>query len=349
MATNHLQITGMAPLLYAWLAVVSNTLSVNGAGTTAIALPERSVEVSLSPNCTCAQFCNSTCAATNVGSPETVIMYRLTPLNVTELAEKDTGDAAGDLGFLLMTLQKLVTCTPEQANTDECFLAFEPTIRQYFVETNGKYGPFMRCNPLQFPGNTDMMHVDTRSWGCFPWHGHPPTPWVPSSRSTSCPDMQYCPELMNKTVGRDPAMHHAFDPSRPNLATYFGGLWYSVPSQGKCPEGTAPGQSCSWRLQPGKTGKVVNASCMAKRIMVPIELNGKPCYDECPQPLDRTSDCYFGCLDKAVFGSTAHGVTIPPVNKFTVIDLWNKAFASETPSTGGCPNIEDAYAMRDQE
>jgi hypothetical protein len=192
----------------------------------------------------------------------------------------------------------------------------------------------MRCNPLQFPGNTDMMHVDTRSWGCFPWRksivhslslppqyrqcshnpavltlthpvhpphrtdGHPPTPWVPSSRSTSCPDMQYCPELMNKTVGRDPAMHHAFDPSRPNLATYFGGLWYSVPSQGKCPEGTAPGQSCSWRLQPGKTGKVVNASCMAKRIMVPIELNGKPCYDECPQPLDRTSDCYFGCLDK---------------------------------------------------
>jgi hypothetical protein len=64
-----------------------------------------------------------------------VCRYRLTPLNVTELAEKDTGDAAGDLGFLLMTLQKLVTCTPEQANTDECFLAFEPTIRQYFVET----------------------------------------------------------------------------------------------------------------------------------------------------------------------------------------------------------------------
>ena len=39
------------------------------------------------------------------------------------------------------------------------------------VKVDGAWGPFMRCNPLPFPGFTDMLHVDTRHWGCFPWHG----------------------------------------------------------------------------------------------------------------------------------------------------------------------------------
>ena len=71
--------------------------------------------------------------------------YRLTPHNVSGVIEKDTGDAAGDLGFYLMTLRKLATCSPSQANTDECFLALEPVIRQFIVETDG------RCKDLDTP------------------------------------------------------------------------------------------------------------------------------------------------------------------------------------------------------
>ena len=40
------------------------------------------------------------------------------------------------------------------------------------------------------------------------------TPWVQVNRSTSCADGFYCPTLMNASVGRDPAMHHVFDPVR---------------------------------------------------------------------------------------------------------------------------------------
>ena len=90
-------------------------------------------------------------------------------------------------------------------------------MRRFSVEVDGKWGPYMRCNPLQFPGNLDVEHVDTRAWGCFPWHGYPPTPWEVANHSTSCPDMVYCPELMNQSVGRDPAMHHAYDPAHPKV------------------------------------------------------------------------------------------------------------------------------------
>ena len=30
---------------------------------------------------------------------------------------------------------------------------------------------------------------------------------------------------MNASVGRDPAMHHAYDPAHPNIASYFSGEW----------------------------------------------------------------------------------------------------------------------------
>jgi hypothetical protein len=98
-------------------------------------------------------------------------MYRLTPHNVTTLADKDTGDAGGDIGFFFYKLKDIMQCEPAQMNTDECFLANNPVLRRFTVVVDGKYGPFMRCNPLQFPGNADRAHVDTRAWGCFPWHG----------------------------------------------------------------------------------------------------------------------------------------------------------------------------------
>ena len=73
----------------------------------------------------------------------------------------------------------------------------------------------------------NLRLVDTRRWGCYPWHGHGPTPWNPAGPhgSDSCLDGAYCGALMNASVGRDPAMHHAYDPAHPNIASYFSGEW----------------------------------------------------------------------------------------------------------------------------
>ena len=104
------------------------------------------LSAALDPSCSCASFCNGTCAATNAGKPEQLTMYRLTPGNVTELEDKDTGGSAGDMGFVFQKLRAFSRCSPEQANTVECFLTLNPVIKQFFVDVDGKYGPFM-CVP----------------------------------------------------------------------------------------------------------------------------------------------------------------------------------------------------------
>ena len=216
-------------------------------------------------------------------------MYRLTPGNVTGLADKDTGGSAGDLGFVFQRLSTLARCKAGSADEGTCFLAFEPVVKQFFVDVDGKYGPFMRCNPMQFAEfKTHSELVDTTRWSCYPWHGRGPTPWVPDSTS-SCADKAYCGALMNASVGRDPAMHHAFDPEHPNIAQYFQGEWYSLHHDGQCPAGgRAPGDgkkpSCSWRETPGKVGKTVNVSCLLDHVLPLVEKNGAACFSQCPQP-----------------------------------------------------------------
>jgi hypothetical protein len=109
-------------------------------------------------------------------------------------------------------------------------MTLNPVIKQFYVDVDGKYGPFMHCNPLPFPEHQSSRSlVDTRHCGCFPWHGYAPALWVPN-RVNSCADGAYCPALMNASIDRDPAMHHAFDPQRSNIAEYFGREWYSMPA-----------------------------------------------------------------------------------------------------------------------
>lgn len=119
---------------------------------------------------------------------------------------------------------------------------------------------------LENPDESNL--VDTKRWGCYPWHGRGPTPWNPAGGhgSSSCADNAYCGARMNASVGRDPAMHHAYDPQHPNIAAYFSGEWYSMHHDGECPAGRTPGDgktpSCSWQLTPGKVGKTINVTCL---------------------------------------------------------------------------------------
>jgi hypothetical protein len=54
------------------------------------------------PACTCAGFCAGKCSLpTPAGPPETLTVFRLTPANVTDLVNKDTGNAEGDAFFTL--------------------------------------------------------------------------------------------------------------------------------------------------------------------------------------------------------------------------------------------------------
>jgi hypothetical protein len=222
------------------------------------------------------------------------------------------------------------------------------------LEVDGKWGPFFRCNPLPFYNPTDGQHIDTKHWGCFPWHGRAPTPWINSQQSgSSCLDNAYCPALMNLSVGRDPAQHHAYVPGSRNLGTYFGGEWYSTTSQGQCKAGRSPGDgkepSCSWRVAPGTATKTINATCMDSHLMPLVEANGKACFAALPQPIDRDSMGYVRCVDDAITGcgtpaanftcnkKGGASIAIQPLERAPMIAAWEKAFAD--PADGGCPNV----------
>lgn len=312
----------------------------------------------LSPNCTCSQFCAKTCAASTGTTVATETVYRLTPNNVTGIADKDSGTAAGDLGFYLHRYSAIAKCKPPMdANTNECFLAYEPVIRRFEIEWDQAWGPYFRCNPMPFPTNDAL--VDTLHWGCYPWHGRGPTPWVPpthgSGSSTSCPTGTYCPALMNTSVGRDPAQHGAYDKKHPNLARYFGGHWFSTPAQAECTgdDDRKPGDGksphCSWRLSPtAKPLKAVNATCMDARLFPVIQNNGQKCFATLPHPLNSTSDGYVKCIDSAVMGCGGDlpttcafdvAATIKPIAVASIVGIWETAFTSDDVTKGGCPAV----------
>ena len=79
--------------------------------------------------------------------PENVTVFRITPANVTGLAQKDTGNAGGDAGFYAgMMLIHLSQCEPPYTSWG-CFLAENPVVTKFTLETDGVYGPYLKCTP----------------------------------------------------------------------------------------------------------------------------------------------------------------------------------------------------------
>eukprot|EP00729_Bicosta_minor_P030789 gene30789-19394_t len=89
-------------------------------------------------------------------------VYRMTPWNVTDVADHDTGDIAGDMGFLLSNYLNAGACQTPPLNTQNCFLFDKPLVAAFPVEVDGNYGPYLMCNPAQVADGT----VNTSDWQC---------------------------------------------------------------------------------------------------------------------------------------------------------------------------------------
>ena len=121
----------MAPLVLVLLLHAS--AHAFGAATTCPTNPSKNRGANASAE-HCALFCNGTCPYHPDWSPmrpENLTVYRLTPANVTGLAQRDTGDAGGDAGFYAgMMLVHLESCEPPYTSWG-CFLANQPVITKY--------------------------------------------------------------------------------------------------------------------------------------------------------------------------------------------------------------------------
>jgi hypothetical protein len=136
---------------------------------------------------------------------------------------------------------------------------------------------------------------------------------------------------VHTTVGRQ-NLSTAYGPSHGGGGkygpSYKGGLWYSNPAAGQCKEGEAVGDNgCTWRVV--GIQKAMNATCMYNNIDAYVEVSDATCFGACPQPKNVTSECYLKCYSDATNRMTEAEITVP----------WDKAFASDDVTKGGCPSI----------
>lgn len=290
------------------------------------------------PSCDCAGFCAGSCSLpTAADLPSLLTLYRLTPTNVTDLANKDTGDAEGDAFFTLDEYDLPMRCINGSGTQARgCFLDVTDIYMQFEVAVDGKYGPYGHCNPPE--QNSLEGNFSCRGMG----RGRP--------RNTS----QYCAcERTNHTVGRQRVSMQfgGWGGFVGNLSHLLDGYWFSTPAQGECGEGVNPtgNGACTWK--PQRVKKVVNATCVQRRVYAAIEGRAPACFSACakasgpshgadPAGLpDRRTPCVNSCFQNAVLGGGTGATMLAPIRKEEVLAPWNKAFESDdpAPSVGGCP------------
>lgn len=120
------------------------------------------------------------------------------------------------------------------------------------------------------------------------------------------------------------------------------GFWFSTPLEGECLPGqpvgsqTAAGVPCTWRVV--ETKKYANASCIDGQVDIAVEAAGKVCFDRCPQPLDKVSDCYLVCYLNTLVGDPAYNLTKLAPELF--VGPWVQGFTEDDPAKGGCPRVQ---------
>jgi|EP01044_Picomonas_judraskeda_P020115 hypothetical protein len=187
----------------------------------------------------CLSFCSGECdfnSANDTGTAQQISLYRVTPRNVTDLANKNTGDPPGDIGFYLSRMELVQQCARDP-NSRGCFLAGDNVFAEFLVEVDGRFGPYQMCNPVMFPnagGATDTRDFECSADcltppDCSPHH-HNGTGW---HGGINC----FC-ERANRTVGRESRSGHGYHPgggSQP-LPPQCGYSWNSLPG-GRCVTG----------------------------------------------------------------------------------------------------------------
>ena len=131
---------------------------------------------------------------------------------------------------------------------------------------------------------------------------------------------------------------------RPNprlISSKLGGSWFSTPAAGECSAGAVPGDGsgCTWRVVQLK--KAANYSCVQGHVAAAVMRHNPGCFAACPDgarsdPPDP-SDCWLKCFFNTFLGNRTTGDS--PMQAQPLLDAWQKSFASEDESAGGCTRL----------
>ena len=161
-------------------------------------------------------------------------------------------------------------------------------------------------------------------------------------------DMGFLEVLRNATcpLYREPeadsnATWQGWKPNTRMLAERLNGHWFSTTSTGRCRGAARPGDAspCTWR--PVLMARVVNYTCVQKRLGVAAITAQPACFAKCedgkePYPLPKPSDCWSECYFNTLLGNATKGYKARTGSQ--IVAPFEAAFAPE--SEGGCPNLD---------
>ena len=130
-------------------------------------------------------------------------------------------------------------------------------------------------------------------------------------------------------------------PNHKSIVNTLAGSWFSTTTSGRCKEGHVPGDSsgCSWR--PIGIRKALNYSCLQANVAGTVIGHNPQCFEHCSDGKERDprppSDCWTLCFFNTFLGNTTLG--LERMNRAPLVEAWDKSFASEDPSLGGCPSV----------
>ena len=119
--------------------------------------------------CGCAEFCAGRCAF-NATGPQTLNLFRRTPASDVRLANHDTGSSVGDAEFALYSFSYAYQCRTGGSPRDCSFLQNDTVYAQFEVEINGRFGPYLACNPNTSTPAPHNFHCGVHS-GPPEWSG----------------------------------------------------------------------------------------------------------------------------------------------------------------------------------
>mmetsp|Transcript_14020 Transcript_14020/g.21225 ORF Transcript_14020/g.21225 Transcript_14020/m.21225 type:complete len:276 (+) Transcript_14020:34-861(+) len=252
---------------------------------------------------------------------ENITVYHVNPANYSGVANMDTGDAAGDttfdvMGFMIPEICRNASghasgfCDNPEVVSDDLVLT------KIIVEVKGDYGEYGRCN-ICLNGTTPMSI--------------PPTKCEIGKYACVCGNFTKTHEC-GKKVGKEILTEtFAFKPDPGssfvsfwlyNLIHRTQGIWYST---------FAESEGENWELV--KEIKKVNGTCQKEKFYASVASYDPQCFQDCPQPTNRTSSCVIDCLVHSLLGKDADTkISTDGLSGEEIIGLWTKAFDD-------CPNI----------
>jgi len=236
------------------------------------------------------------------------------------LADRNTGDALGDLNFFLPQFFLPMACKNPISHIDP---------RTKFDCQNPE-----RTDPDLMITKMELL-VDSNYTGyaeCNFCNGHDPLTHLPCKKGSYVCDCPFCDRAK---VGRKtanglyvciPHLTPYWDCWGANIDKQANGLWYSTPHQG---------MDKSWKVASTTS---IQSKCVKDAVATAVERAGPRCFSTCGGQRDYESKRWIECFFSTLLGPESSKKVVPDgvgMDMKVIAKVWQDVFLPE--SEGGCP------------